>query len=116
MDQTRLYVIFAVVLCMIFTLAALHRFSRSQGEPQKTGDPGANASVAKASDPTAFEEPSRPSAQNPFPLTSGIQTVEVTPPPEFCFGTPSPEETDKIFQTISDRIKPVEPEATNEKK
>lgn len=95
-----MYVVFAVVLCMIFTLAALHRLSKTGPEAQVTVDSSSTTPDAPVSD--------APPPENPFIAGSADQEIEIVAPPDFCFSTSDPEETDRIFREGADRMKPPE--------
>lgn len=107
MDQTRLFIVFTVILCMIFTLGILHHYSRRPAPPRSPSgsDPGWSAGARAGADSLTPVPPHG----NPFTSDANRPTGTVLPPPSFCYGTTSPDETDQSFRDGAERMSPAPP-------
>lgn len=100
MDQARWMIVFAVLVCMIFTLGLLHRFSRAAGPAQASGP----ASTWSAGPRPATDRQPTALPASPFTVEKGQTAVTVLPPPDFCYGTAQPEEVEGPFRQVADRL------------
>ncbi len=100
MDQARWMIVFAVFVCMIFTLGLLHRLSRQPRPTGSTSQPSSwSAAPSSAGDRTPTAIPG-----TPFATRDGQTAITVLPPPDFCYGTTSPEDLEGPFRQVADRI------------
>jgi hypothetical protein len=101
MDQARWYIVFAVVLSMIFTLAALHRFSQAQ--PPSTREETLGTQVSAAPEVVPASELPRV-----LPVKEGglaATPIQLSPPPLFCFENPTSQDIDAQFRQMVQRVR-----------